>query len=201
MNTPDDRRTGARQHISGVRPGVALMLVAVLTGGCSFNTWRTALLREDAPSETALVTFVRPAVFMGDAVDAYVWDGSQFVGALGAGTLLQYTTKPGAHLFVGNGKEPESWAFVRADLQAGKQYILKMKVYPGIFSAQVGFTVVPKTDTRVSAWIQNLKPVTTNPEKMMSYSTEKQNAVDNAIYDFKTGKLTTYITLSPDEGR
>lgn len=201
MNKHAERPKGIREPVAGMRVGAVLMLAAVLAGGCSFNTWRTALLREDAPTETALVTFVRPAVFMGDAVDAYVWDGSQFIGALGAGTLLQYTTTPGEHLFVGNGKEPESWAFVKANLQAGKQYILKMKVYPGIFSAQVGFSVIPKSDTHVSGWIQNLKPVTTNPEKMSSYSSESQSAVDNAILGFKTGKQSVSITLEPEDGR
>jgi hypothetical protein len=81
------------------------------------------------PADKVLVTFGRPSIFLGDGWSADVWDRETFVGSMTGGKLVQYETEPGKHLFMVGG---EVWGYAEGNLEAGKQYFLKLNVYPGV---------------------------------------------------------------------
>ena len=88
-----------------------LFVVAVvfLTTGCSSVMQKTAIV-DHVDTNTAMVNFVRPSIFIGDGLDYDLWDGNKLIGVLGSGTIVQYKTTPGAHVFMSKGRY---WAYVR----------------------------------------------------------------------------------------
>jgi hypothetical protein len=140
-----------------------------------------------ADGDFALVTFVREAIWMGDGIFVYMWDGEKFIGVLGAGTLVQYKAKPGPHVFMGNA---ENWSYVKADLKAGKQYVVKGNMFPG-FTMRVALTPVPNTDERISMWQQKLKAKELpDAEIVAKYVASHKAFTAKAMQEYQDGKVT-----------
>jgi hypothetical protein len=71
------------------RPLLVLVAAFILTG-CISVPMQPAKFTPTAEPQQALVTFVRESVYLGDAVPLNLWDGDTFIGALTAGSLVQY---------------------------------------------------------------------------------------------------------------
>jgi hypothetical protein len=147
-------------------------------------------------AENTLITFVRPSVFMGDGVRVDIWDGEHFVGTLGAGTLVQYETQAGEHLFLANA---ENWSYVSANVLAGKKYTVKANIFPGVWYARVALTPVPTSDSRIEGWLSKLTPMAANSADAQSVEVKKQEAIRAAIADFRAGKAT-FSQMRPEDG-
>jgi hypothetical protein len=175
---------------------IGVVMSLALLGGCASITMQRASLVSSPSANTALVTFVRPRVFFGDGVSADIWDGERFVGALGAGTLVQYETQPGEHLLLANA---ENWSYVTANLLPGKRYVIKANIFPGVFLARVALAPVPKTDARINEWLSTLTPMSAPPAGKQAFESKKQDAIRAAMTQFKAGTVT-FGELHPDDG-
>ena len=78
---------------------LALMVLSMLLSGCAASIMQQAAIKPEPAREKAIVTFMRPSYF-GGAIQFGIWDREKFVGILEAGSLLQYETEPGEHLFL-----------------------------------------------------------------------------------------------------
>jgi hypothetical protein len=170
--------------------------IVLLTGCASVSMQKTTLVKEPV-ADTALVTFVRPAVFLGDGVSINVWDGERFVGSLKAGTLIQYSAKPGEHLFLASA---ENWSYTTANLLPGKRYFIKANMFPGVLYGRVALAPVPRTDSRIEEWLSRLDPMTALEADLRTVQSEKRDDVRDAVMDFKAGKVSSFGELKPDDG-
>jgi hypothetical protein len=106
---------------------------------------RSAIIKPD--ESTAVVSFIRRAVLMGDGWNYDVWDGDEYIGVLGAGNLLQHRAKPGEHIYLLMARGLHIWTYMKADLVAGKNYFARALPIP--FSLQPADS---NSDERVDTW-------------------------------------------------
>jgi hypothetical protein len=173
------------------------MCIALL-GACASVKMQKAPLVSAPQANTALVTFVRPFIFLQDGTSIDIWDGERFIGALEAGTLVQYEVEPGQHLFLtklGAG----SWSYTTANLLPGKRYFIKANIYMGFRSAGVVLGIVSKTDPRIEEWQSKLNPMDALPADKQAVESRKQNEIRAAVMEFKAGKVT-FTELRPEDG-
>jgi len=169
-----------------------LVSIVFLTSGCSSVMQKTTIV-DQVDSNTAMVSFVRPSIFVGDGLDYDLWDGNKFVGVLGAGTIVQYKTTPGAHVFMSQGRY---WAYVKADLAGGKQYFIKLSVLP--FGGLVLSAIEAQKNPKVKDWYA-YQPKELVAGKEESYAAGKKAGAEKALKEFYDGRADGY-DLKPEYG-
>jgi hypothetical protein len=144
-------------------------------------------------SNTAMVNFVRPSIFLGDGVNYDLWDGNKFIGVLGSGTIVQYKTTPGAHVFMSKGRY---WAYVKADLAGGKQYFIKLSILP--FGGLILSAIEAQKNPNVKDWYE-YQPKELIADEGESYAAGKKEDAEKALKEFKDGRADGY-DLKPEFG-
>ena len=165
---------------------IALCATLLLLAGCVAVPMRPAKYDATAEPSQATVTFVRESIYLGDGYHLYLWDGETFVGTLSAGTLVQYRVAPGPHVFMA---ASESWSYVKADLQAGKHYVIKANMIPGVMTMRSVLAPVKNTDERIQTWPRKLKVMEVVPDKKDAYVQEQVPKVRTALQNFNDGKV------------
>jgi hypothetical protein len=168
--------------------------------GCSSSMMtQTETQVLDSPDQ-ALVTFIRPSMF-GGAIQFGIWDGDHFIGVLSAKSYVQYLAEPGEHLFLARA---ENWSYVKANLEAGKEYFIIGKVFPGVWKARVALDPVANGDgtnqADIDRWLTELKPTTVLPEKYEGYVSPRVAQVKEAAGEVDNGKVK-YEVLLKEDGR
>ncbi len=178
-----------------------LVLVSVLAGGCNTGgSNMTKVERISGPEQgKVLVTFVRPNL-LGAAISFGIWDTENFVGILGAGTCIQYQTTPGEHYFLARA---ENWSCVKANLAAGKQYVLKANPFFGVWKARVELHPVTQADYEkkaddVQKWLTKLTPMAPNPQHVDAYVQSRRAQVVEARTMFESGKGKSEVLAAED---
>ena len=87
------------------------VLTVLLLSGCGASIMQSTDLKNGADSERVLVNFVRSSIFFGDGVNFSIWDSDQLVGVQTAGSIIQYETSPGEHVFM---CRSEAWTYMKA---------------------------------------------------------------------------------------
>ena len=175
---------------------IGVLGFALLTGCASVEMKETAVVKT-APADKAVVNFVRNAILLGDGIPVDLWDGSTYIGSLGAGTLVQYQVPAGKRLFLANA---ENWSYATAELEAGKQYYIKANFFPGLMFGRVALANVDRTDARIAEWM-TYKNMSASEDARNEAGAKKQTEVRAAIADFESGKVTAFATLRPQDGR
>ena len=157
--------------------------VALFLAGCESIPMKPVRLATAATADTVLVTFVRPYNLLGDGITLDVWDGTHYVGPLGAATLLQYRTTPGEHVFLG---DTGIWSYASGNLLAGKQYFLKANMVPG--AAQVIWGAAEATDERIPEW-RKWQVRAPDDVKRARYEIEAMAAAEEGLQGLKDGKV------------
>jgi hypothetical protein len=173
---------------------VLLLVLSSAVAGCSTPMRKTTLIADSVERDSALVNFVRPRVFWGDGVSFDLWDGDTFVGVTSAGSIIQYQTQPGNHVFMI--RRESRWRYVKANLAAGKQYFIKVNL--GYGTASLG-VVHAKEDDRTSVWLTKLQPIETLPEEMDSYASERIEEAREALQILLDGHAS-YAEMHPEDG-
>ena len=122
----------------------ALTLTSV--GANAATPARAPIMKPD--ESTAVVSFIRRSIFVGDGWNFDVWDGDKYVGLLGAGNLLQHRAEPGEHLYLLMARGVHEWSYMKANLVAGKEYFAR--AFPMPLSLQ---PVDTNSDERVETWV------------------------------------------------
>ena len=175
---------------------LVLLAFGALSGCASVRMQDTTLVK--APNEKkALVSFVRPRVFMGDGLDVDIWDGEHYLGSLSAGSVIQCEVDPGKHVFLASS---ENWGYAAGDLQAGKKYFIKANIFPGVVYGRVALGVAKADDKRVDEWLSSLKPTMASDKDKKEVEDKKRVAIRAAVSDFNAGKVT-YAQMQPEDGR
>ena len=95
------------------------------------------------PADTAdfaTITFIRPQDFVKE-MPLSVWDEKGWVGSLKGETYFQIQVPPGEHLFFCKG---EAWSACKADVQAGRHYIVEVAISRGWQQADIHFAEAEK---------------------------------------------------------
>ncbi|MFC1523190.1 hypothetical protein ACFL6N_00220 [Thermodesulfobacteriota bacterium] len=174
-----------------------LILLLLLVTGCS----RSMMTRSDTIVQPdagyALVTFVRQSSF-GQMIKPVIWDRDKFVGILAARSYIQYKCPPGKHLFLAQAK---NWAYITADLSAGKHYFIIAKAMPRIWEGRVALAPVkPDSASHLTTdkWLQGLSAARVIPEKVNRYEKKHRFDVRRAIEQFEVGEVEFSILESTD---
>ena len=153
--------------------------------------------------QSALVTFVRPSPFA-FAVEVSMWDGEQFFGMLNSQKVLQYKASPGEHLFIARA---DNWSDMKATLEAGKQYYVVAKMFPGknmFFGIGVALNPVLKdgdvTAEQIEGWVSSGKPRELVPEQREAFEAKLLPQVREAIGRYEAGEVE-FATLAADDNR
>ena len=88
---------------------------------------------EPAPSEKAVVYFVRSSMF-GFAINFTYFDSTKVIGRFNGHKFLRYECDPGEHLFWARSENRD---YVKADLEAGKIYVIDVIPQMGAVTARV----------------------------------------------------------------
>ncbi len=140
----------------------ALVLLPIVLSGCSsLAVMKPAEKISNTNTEKALVNFVRPHIFIGDGVDFEVWDGSNFVGTLESGAMIQYVASPGKHCFMIDPTQGGAWAYMNIEVGANRVYYIKPNTGFGFMNLGVADT----SDERIPEWNKKLKAMTVDKLK------------------------------------
>lgn len=189
----------------GIHVGRLLCAAAVmmLLTGCATPMMTKTSTVSSPPAGKAIVTFVRPTMF-GGAIQFGIWDSDKFVGILAARSYVQYAADPGEHLFLARA---ENWSYVKANLEAGKEYFVVGKVFPGVWKARVALAPVKKDEllrpgetAKVEKWLKDLSPTVPMASLVDRYSAPRVDQVRQSVEKFKKGKAG-YGVLEAEDGR
>jgi hypothetical protein len=131
---------------------------------------------QQVDESSALITFVRRYIYLGDTVIFDVWDGETYIGELLAGRTLQYKATPGPHTFMMMKRGLTAWSFIKADVAVGKEYFIKGNFTPFHLGGADA-----RTDVRVEEW------------RTMSTSRGSEKYLKNAqaaLHAFNSGVVT-----------
>ena len=155
---------------------------SIMSGCSSLATMKTTE-KVGAVGETkALVNIVRPRIFLGDGVNFEVWDGSQFIGTLKAGSMIQYVTLPGEHDFMIDPTQGGKWAYKNMKLEAGKTYYLKPNTAPFV---GLILGVAESTDERIVQWNKELTPLAIDKNKSKAVPQKNIEEAESNLNSFK----------------
>jgi hypothetical protein len=184
----------------GARSLFLVLLVALVASGCSSSGPMIKAQRiSEPPQGKALVTFVRPSA-VGGAVAFGIWDSGSLVGVLNSGTCIQYEATPGEHYFLGRA---ENWSCVKADLAAGRHYVVKANPVFGVWKARLAFDPVTAADygkqlKDVQKWLAQLQPMIPDPQQVETYSQPRRTEVLAAQATFESGQGRYEILAAQD---
>jgi hypothetical protein len=177
---------------------VLLLVSSAAIAGCSTPMRKTTARTDSVGRDSARVNFVRPRVWWSDGSSFDLWDGDRFIGVISAGSMIQYRTQPGDHVFMLPPMSgSEDWSYVKANLAGGKQYFVKVNVR---FSGSGRFGVAhAKEDDRTEIWLTKLQPMETVPEEVDSYLLKRRGEAKEALRNFLNGRAR-YVELHPEDG-
>lgn len=177
---------GKRGKMAGI---LAILGLLLLMTGCASSMMQPVATQPAPDASRAMVTFLRPSYF-GGAIQFGIWDSDQFVGILEPGSHIQILVPPGEHIFLARA---ENWSYVHAELEAGRQYFILAKVFPGIWKARVAYDPIlrddPQTDAEIGQWLSDLKPIGVIAEKVEAYSAPRRAQIRQAVDDFRADKV------------
>ena len=175
-----------------------IAMTLLLVAGCGTPVMRNTTTIHQPGGDYALVTFLRPTSF-GGAINFGLWDGDQFIGIINAKRVVQYRAAPGQHLFLARA---ENWSYLEATLEAGKQYYVIGKVFPGVWKARVALSPVVKdaevTAEKLDQWVSGGTPQEIIPEQLDAYQDPRQAQVREAIAKYEAGEVKFEVLEADD---
>lgn len=177
----------------------SVLFLCVSCGGKSIMVPGLQPPLEDPPQGHALVTFVR-ATHFGGAIDFGIWDGDQVVGVIEPKKYIQYVAEPGEHIFLARA---ENWSYVKADLEAGKNYYILTNVGMGVWKARVYLVPITKgqdkyTQENIDEWKTQFTPIMVDPAQLEGYRNRRVAQVKEAVEQFRTGNAEAAILARDD---
>lgn len=119
----------------------------------------------------ATITFIRPQGFVKE-MPLSVWDEKGWVGSLNGETYFQIRVPPGEHLFFCKG---EAWSACKADVEAGRHYIVEVEISRGWQQADIHFAEAKKAvqNGDVKEWF-GASAAMTRDEAVVNASVQKR---------------------------
>ena len=152
----------------------------------------------------SLVVFMRTS-FFGGGIQSTVYNGTDYIATVSAGTRIAYQAEPGEHMFMVIG---ESADFMKANLTAGKTYYAVVRVRPGLWKARFSFAPVKNDVTRdgLNSMIESTDLMEPNQEGLIWAKGHEQNIkakYNKYLSDWqaKDEAARTAQTLKPEDGR
>ncbi|MFC1523984.1 hypothetical protein ACFL6N_04255 [Thermodesulfobacteriota bacterium] len=175
-----------------------LMLLVMMSGLFGCATANMGLSEPAEPylapdNDKALVYFIRP-VKLGFLIHAAVYDDEEFIGFVPYNQKLPYLADPGEHMFM---VVSEAADFLKAELQAGKTYYIKVMPRMGAWRARFSLAPVTKADLetpRVQKWITDAQLIRNKDE---AYEWAEKNK--ESVLKKKTSYLTKWETKPIDK--
>lgn len=180
---------------------ILFLAAATFYAGCASTSsaMMDAQRKEKPASGKAMVTFLRPGP-LSAPYKFGIWDNEKFVGVLESSSYIQYETEPGEHMFLGRA---ENWAYVKANLEAGKEYFLRVKIFPGWSKMRIALDPIPPSHAdskQLDLWLNGNQPRQPNPQKAAEYVTAHRADAERGQNAFDPSK-TKFFELAPGDGR
>ena len=159
---------------------IMLGLGFILLQACSVSPHVTAVPDAQkitkAPTDKALVIFMRPSSF-GGAIQAVVYDDTNYISTISYQTQIAYETEPGKHLFM---VVSEAADFMEADLKAGKTYYALVTPRVGWWRARFSLKPIndPATEPEFNEWFNETKRMQPNAQGKKWAQDNQQSVLD-----------------------
>ncbi len=182
----------------------SIVLVSVL--GCRSGHMREVTASSPPGSNEAKVIFTRPSTAAGTADHPRLFDGGTLIGLTETGCRIEYRCAPGPHLFFGLGPE-SSMAAVRAELAAGKTYLIQTDLTTGkegFLNWKVVLALIPVLKTHPSWGRKELYAEMTHREldqkNRQRLEAEEQKALEKVQAHFNGPGKDEVLTMSAGDG-
>jgi hypothetical protein len=187
------------------RPTIVVAMATSVLVACTVRSdlmspadGQTSRLRPAAGK--ALVVFLRPEE-RAAAVQAVVYDGTQFVGVVSQSWAVAYDAEPGAHRFM---VVSEAADFLDAELEPGRIYYVQVRPRMGAWRARFSFRPLSATaDARsIDGWLADSRLAAVN-EAGQQWAERNRPSVlaKKAAYEPKWLEKSDRPVLHADDGR
>ena len=173
---------------------IAFALVAV---GWDLTAGETAGL-EPPPEGKAVVYVGRLTGFYGRARPFHVFRDEEYLGVLKGKNYFRIVCEPGENLFW---VAAEVRTFVKADLEAGKTYVLFAKIMPGAWSARAQlYPITESSDAwaEFSGMITGKQAQARDQKYLDRWHGNHPDYIDKALSEWRAAGEPS-VTLSKDE--
>ena len=188
-----------KKHMHHVTMAMGLTAIVLALASCGPPLMIGAAPVTTPPADYALVSFIRPTMY-GGAVDFDIWDSGRFIGKIRGANMVQYQAAPGDHIFIARS---ENTSAVKANLAAGKHYIILVNVFMGVMKARVAFDPVNKGDGnvdqgKVDHWFGHLTIKAPNPEVAPMYEAKHGSNIEGIAAKVAAGEGQAEIMMAGD---
>jgi hypothetical protein len=187
---------------------MVLSILALLLFSCGAPLMMKTDKDYAADEQFALVTFIRPGSgltsFVSGDQPSEMWDSENLIGVLKGDQSFQYKAKPGNHIFV---SRAGNWAFLEADLVAGKHYGIFVKSVPGwkpFGGNSTNIILIPVT--KDGEWLEkcqewnkkcvSLEPI---PENIKNYEKKMKKRVQDSLGNYDKGNAEAMFLEPADD--
>jgi hypothetical protein len=145
-------------------------------------------LRPD--SENATITFIRPQSYAKEMVFG-IWGEEQFLGNLAGETYFEIKVPAGTYYFLG---KSEHFSILKADVETGKQYFVKVAASMGWTQAHIRLLPVTKEkgQDQIQKWRQRCKRMTLDETAIDAHVQKRLDLplphIRKALADLSAGK-------------
>ena len=176
-----------------------LLTASLVIGTCNKSPLMVETPKLDIPHlDKAVVTFIRSSI-MAPMAKAGLWDRENFIGELKVRSYIQYETTPGKHIFLASS---EVWSYLEANLQGGRNYVVKAEVVPGGNSPRINLEpVVPggkTTQEDINEWLKKLDGYKPSADASAEYVKLNIGALKKAVKLYDEGHIVSEV-LSPGD--
>jgi len=174
------------------------LLFFALTFAFSLN----AQTVEPAPEDKAVVYFVRSSG-VGALINFTYFDGTNAIGRFNGGKYMRYECDPGEHLLWARSENRD---FVKANLEAGKIYLVHVVPMMGAIKASVA--LMPINDAKYKTkqmrkLLSKRPPVTFTKSELSDLQNEMKSVIERGMEKYKkmskVKKRLGGFTFTPDQ--
>ncbi len=168
---------------------------ALFMGGCASLMVDAKSPLTDKPS-TARVYFALDQ-FMPQG-RGYITDGTKLLGAISNGKHFVADLEPGEHTIMLISEQDEA---IKANLEAGKSYYVRVFVTPGVMSTRTYWTPLKDTaeDKKLrEEMIANTDRLELVPEEAAKWEADEAEELKERLHSFKTGEDEIKQTLGEE---
>lgn len=181
-----------RVAIMGITAAVLLLL------SCKEPLMKETPMKDIPHLDKVVVTFVRSSI-MAPTTKSGLWDRDTFIGEIKARSYVQYETTPGEHLFLASS---EVWSYLSANLQGGRNYVVKAQVVPGGNNPRIVLEPVRPggrtTREDIDEWFEDLDGYEPDDKVAEEYVKTKLGAVKKAVEKYDNGRISCE-TIAPGD--
>ena len=175
---------------------ICLVVAATFLSGCGSLMVDAKSPLGASKADTARVFFALDQGF--PSGNGFITEGTKLLGFISNGEHFVADVPAGEHLFILKSEQDEA---IKANLEAGKTYYVKVFITPGLMRSRTYWTPLKNTpeDLKIrDEMIKETDRVELVPDKAAKWEADEKDDLVERDQSFKSGKDETKQTLGPE---